>query len=147
MVTRRGCERCRTTASRGVVLSNRDEAVGILPLSQLLLEPLALVHDDLAVVREGDLVPFEGAGGGTLEVDARDIEPAAVARALELLLASQPVGRTPQVGADRLDHVEDVLAVVAVGADHPETPLGLETFVNVFLVEVGGEPDLDRARG
>src|SRR5262249_13021378 len=96
------------TASRG--RSGRNKAIGIRPLSQLLLEFLALVDDDLAVVGQGDLESLQRPGRRALEVDPGDIEAAAVARALELLLAGQPVGRAAQVRADRLDGVDDILA-------------------------------------
>ena len=84
----------------------------------------------------GDLEPLERPGRRALEVDPGDIEPAAVARALELLLAGQPVGRAAQVGADRLERVDDVLAVVLGRADDPEAPLGLESVADVLGIDI-----------
>src|SRR5262249_55619362 len=106
--------------------SGRDEAVGIDPLLELLLELLALVDDDLPVVGQRDLEPFERPRRGAFEVHARDVEPAAVAGALELLLAREPVRRATQVGADRLERIDDVLPVVTGRPYEPEAPFGLE---------------------
>src|SRR5512135_3179944 len=125
--------------------SGGDVAVGVRPLPQLLLELLALVHDELAVIAHGELESFQRSRGGTFEVDPRDVEPAPVTGALELLLAGQPVGRATQVGADRLEGVDDVLPVVPGRADDPEAPLGLEPIVDLLLIEVRGVADLDRA--
>src|SRR4051794_18267618 len=106
--------------------SGLDVAVGVGPLAQLFLEFLALIDDELTVVRRGDLEPFERPGRGAFEVDPRDVEAATVARALELLLAREPVRRAPQMSTDRLDGIDDVGAVVAGRADDPEAPFGLE---------------------
>src|SRR5947209_4110639 len=66
--TRRGRpDRAARVSSTG--RSRLDEAVGVGPLTQLLLELLALVDDDLPVVGHGDLEPFQRARGGALEVD------------------------------------------------------------------------------
>ena len=89
--------------NRGSGRSSRNEAIGVGPLAQLLLEPLALVDDDLAVVGERDLEPLQGPGGRALEIDPGDIEAAAVAGTFEFLLAGQPVGRAAQVRADGLN--------------------------------------------
>ena len=70
-----------------------------------------------------------------------------MAGALELLLVGQPVGRAPQVGADRLEGVDDVLPVVPGGPDDPEAPFGLEPLVDVLGIELAGFADLDRAGG
>src|ERR1017187_3839101 len=56
-----------------------------------------------------------------LEVDALGVVTAAMARALELVLAGLPVGRASQVGADGRDH-EDALGV----AHHPNTVVFLK---------------------
>src|SRR5690348_15328855 len=66
--------------------SDDDEAVRVGPLAQLFLELLALIDDDLPVVGERHLEPLQRPGGGPFEVDAGDVEAAAVARAFELLL-------------------------------------------------------------
>src|SRR5262249_20988784 len=83
--------------------SDRDEAIRVEPLLQLFLELLALIPDDLAVVCQADFEPLQRPGRRPLEVHSGDVEPAAVAGALELLLPGQPVRRAPQMGADRLD--------------------------------------------
>src|SRR5215470_6458412 len=103
--------------------SHLDERLGVGPLAALLLELPALVDDDLAVVADGDGPALQRPGGGALEVDAGDVEARAVAGALELLLALQPVGRAAQVRAGRAQGVDDavvaddpgVLVLVAVG--------------------------------
>src|SRR5207302_554139 len=56
-----------------------DERLGVGPLAALELELLALVHDDLAVVADADAPALQRPGGGALEVDAGDVEAAAVA--------------------------------------------------------------------
>src|SRR5436305_2691152 len=102
--------------------SHVDERLGVGPLAAFLLELLALVHDDLAVVADGQGPPLEGPGRRALEVDAGDVEARAVAGALELLGALQPVGRAAQMRAGRAQGVEDaavlhhpgVLVLVAV---------------------------------
>ena len=112
--------------------SYRDETVGVGPLPQLLLELLTLIDHDLPVVGQGDLESFQGTRGGAFEVDSRNVEAAAVTRAFEFLLVGQPVGRAAQVRADRLEGVDDVLAVIAGGADDPEAPFRLEPLVDIL---------------
>ena len=117
--------RGRTTAIATVPTSGgsgRDEAIRVGPLTQLLLELLALVDHDLAVVGERDLEPLQGPRRGALEVDPGDVEAAAVARAFEFLLGGQPVGRAAQVRADRLERVDDILAVVLWSTGRSRSP-------------------------
>src|SRR5436190_1958226 len=72
----------RLPAGRALI-SNGYEAVRIAPLTNLLLECLALVHENLPVVSQRNLEPFERPWRRALEIDPRDIKPATVARALE----------------------------------------------------------------
>src|SRR3954453_10672118 len=65
--------------------SHLDEGLGVGPLAALLLELARLVDDDLPVVADGDRPALQRTGGRPLEVDAADVEAAAVAGALELL--------------------------------------------------------------
>src|SRR4051812_10397933 len=110
-----GCGLTHAPTLARVVRSNRDEAVGVGPLTQFLLKLLTLVHQDLPIVSHGHLEAFQGTRGRPFKVDSRDVKPAAVARALEFLFVCQPVGRTAQVGTDRLERVNDVLTVVPRG--------------------------------
>src|SRR5436305_5388241 len=120
----------------------RDESAGIFPLSQLPLELLRLVDDDLAVVRaDEDAGTLERPGRRPLEVDAALVVPAAVARALELVLRVEPRRRAAEVGADG-DQGVDPAAVVddpdAVLVDEPGVHhAGLEVFRLAHL-EAGG---------
>src|SRR5438105_2265664 len=75
-----------------------DVRLGVDPLPELFLEFLALVHDELAGLK-ADGPALQRPRGGALEVDARDVEAAAVAGAFKLLLLLQPVGRAAEVGA------------------------------------------------
>src|SRR5438067_1775545 len=77
--------------------SHLDERLGVAPLAAFLLELLALVDDNLAVVADADAPALQRARGRALEVDAADVEARAVAGALELLLALQPVRRAAQM--------------------------------------------------
>ena len=94
-------------------------------MAQLLPEDDALVDLDLAVLGPGHLITLQGTGRGPLEVDARDVVPASVAGALELLLGFQPVRGAAQVGADGGKAVEPLL-----GPDDPNGEFGLEVVVD-----------------
>src|SRR5439155_20905801 len=94
---------------------------------------------DLAVVADADGPALQRPGGGALEVDAADVEAGAVAGALELLLALQPVGRAAEVCAGGAQGVED-----AVVADDPGV-LVLEAVGDLALLEGVGEAGLDLA--
>src|SRR5436190_8535830 len=72
------------SVSHRVSRSDLDERFRVGPLAAFLLELLALVHDDLPVVADRDGPALQRAGGRALEVDAADVEAAAVAGALEL---------------------------------------------------------------
>ena len=72
----------------------------VAPLAHFFLKELALVDFQLAVVGEADRVALQRPRGRALEVDAVLVKAAAVAGALELLLAFEPVGRAAQVRAD-----------------------------------------------
>src|SRR5690349_9557814 len=83
-----------------------EERLRVVPLALFLLELHRLVHQDLAVVREHDARALQRTRSGPLEVHAGAVEAAAVAGALELVLGRQPVGRAPEVRADRDQRVE-----------------------------------------
>src|SRR5262249_50198195 len=91
--------------------SHLDEGLGVGPLAALLLELARLVDDDLAIVPDSQRPGFQRARGRPLEVDAADVEAAAVAGALELLSAFEPVGGAAEVGAGGTEGVD--LALVA----------------------------------
>src|SRR5207249_7573928 len=90
---------------------NLDVRIRIIPLPEFLLELAALVHDDLAVVADGDGPAFQRPRGGAFEVHAGDVEAAAVAGALELLVRLQPVGRAAEVRAGRAQGVNLALVL------------------------------------
>src|SRR5207249_4222605 len=79
--------------------SQQNVRIGIVPLAELALELARLVDDDLAVLGLADGVALQRPRRRALEVDAGDLEAGAVAGALELLLAVQPVGGAAQVRA------------------------------------------------
>ena len=119
---------------------NLDVRFGIVPLPQFLLELLALVDEDLAVVADADGPAFQRPGSRAFEVDAGDLEAAAVAGALELLFALQPVRRAAQVGAGRAQGVDDALVT-----HHPEV-LILEAIDDLAFLVLVRQADLDLAR-
>src|SRR5262249_34418622 len=119
--------------------SDIEERLRVVPLPEFLLELLALVNDELAVVAEADGPALERARGGAFEVDAGDVEAGAVARALELGGRFEPVGRAAQVragGAQRVD--------LALVTDDPEV-LVLEAIHDLAVFEALGRADLDLA--
>src|SRR5262249_10823965 len=120
-------------------LLHLDERLRVGPLAAFLLELLALIDDELPVLADGDGPALQGPRGGALEVDAADLEAAAVAGALELLLALQPVGRAAQVRAGRAQGVDD-----AAVAHHPDV-LVLVALDDLALLVLVGEADLDAA--
>src|ERR1700687_2255781 len=71
------------------------------PFAAFLLELLALVDDQLAVVADTNGPALQRPGSGAFEIDAGNVKTAAVARALEFLLALQPLGRAAKVRAGR----------------------------------------------
>src|SRR5262249_40172069 len=77
---------------------------------------LVLVDEDLPVVAQDDLVPLERPRRGTLEVDPRRVEAAAVTRALELVLGREPVRRAAEVRAGRRKGVEPLVGPHEPGA-------------------------------
>src|ERR1039457_3042407 len=104
--------------------SDPDDCAGVVKLARLALGPLvdvAQVHHNLSLGIQFDVRPVHGSRRRTLEVDAFGVVAAAVARALELVLARLPVGRAAQMGADGGDD-EDTLGV----ADHPDAVLILK---------------------
>src|SRR5262245_21177034 len=127
---------CRCAAS-----SQGQEGFGVRPLPLLLLILLRLVDQDLAVVREHDTIALERARRRTLEVDAGDVEAAAVAGALELLLVGQPVRRAAEMGAGGREDVEALLV-----AHDPHAVLFLEALVDDADRELLGKADLERRR-
>src|SRR4051794_26319411 len=79
--------------------SGLQEGAGLVP-GALLVEVLdALVDDDLAVLGARDPEALERPRRGTLEVDPRLVEAAAMAGALELVLRREPARRAAEVGA------------------------------------------------
>src|SRR5262249_49430068 len=123
--------------------SGFQERGGVGPLTLLVLEHTALVDEDLSVLRDADRGALERARSGSFEVDAADVVAAAVAGALELFLRGEPVGRTPEVGADRDQGVD-----LSLVAHDPDPVLLLPAFVDagaVVLREAGleGERRLD----
>src|ERR1700687_3443515 len=99
-----------------------DEGFLIVPLTEFFLELLALVDQELAVVRNADAPALQRPRRRSLEVDARDREAAAVTWAFELLSALQPVGSAAEMRAGRAQRIN--LAVVA----NDPRPLRLEPF-------------------
>src|ERR1044071_8005253 len=81
------------------------------------VEPIC-IDDDLAFGVEFDVGAIHGARGRAFEVDALAVVAAAVARALELVLARLPVGRAAEVRAARVDD-EDAVGVL----DDPDAEL------------------------
>src|SRR5262249_23703441 len=121
-----------------------QKRLGVRPLSKLTLEVPALVHQDLSIVGKHDADALEGARRRAFEVDARDAEPAAVARALELVLRRQIVRRASQVRAGDAERVEagGVLLDVLGGPHEPDAELFLPSLVDadaVFVRETGLE--------
>src|SRR3970040_1595300 len=95
-------------AAGGARASDLEDGSRLAPVPLLSEELHALIDQELAVVRQGDLDAFQGAGRRTFEVDPGALEPAPVARALELVLLLEPVGGAAQVGADGEDGVEPI---------------------------------------
>src|SRR5207245_1095658 len=71
------------TVPSGEFGSRFHERIRITPLAQLFLELLALVDHELAVLADRECPALERARGRSFEVDAGDLEPAAVTGALE----------------------------------------------------------------
>src|SRR4051812_23420882 len=89
--------------TRYAFLLQCHKALGVVPLPEFRAVHLALVDDDEAVGVDRDGEALERAGRGALEVDAVHVVAGPVARALELVLARQPVGDAAQVRADGVD--------------------------------------------
>src|SRR5262249_10697838 len=117
-------------------VSDLDERLGVGPVAALVLELLALVDDDLAVLADADGPALQRPRRGALEVDAAHLEAGAVAGALELLLALQPVRRAAEVRAGGAQRVDD-----AAGAHDPEV-LVLEAVDDLAVLVAVGEADL-----
>jgi hypothetical protein len=98
---------------------------------------VAQVHYDLAVRVELDVGAVHRTRRGTFEIDSLGVVAAAMARALELVFAGNPVGRATEVGANRRDH-EDALAV----AYDPDSMLALELCVDAET-EIAWVADLE----
>src|SRR5206468_1610125 len=101
---------------------------------------------DLAVVAAADGVALQGPRRRAFKVDAADLEAAAVAGALELLVALEPVGRAAQVRAGGAQGVEGVAAAVVAGADDPGAQFleALDDLAVLVLVGRAGLEDLGR---
>src|ERR1035438_587841 len=76
---------------------------------------MAQAHHNLTIGVELDMGAIHGARCRTFEVDSFSVVAAAMARALELAFAGDPVRSTAEMGADRGDH-EDAFAV----SHHPD---------------------------
>src|ERR1043166_4687530 len=87
-------------------LSDLEECFRIDPLPEFELEFPALVDQDLPVFGQHHPHTLERPGRGTLEIDAREAEAAAVARTLELRLGHQIVGRAAQMRAGGAQNIE-----------------------------------------
>src|SRR5947209_5718535 len=107
---------CRA-AGRG--RSHEDERGRVVPLALLVLKLDALIDDDLAVLADADTPALQRPRGGALEVDAADVKAAAVAGALELGLAFEPVGRAAKMGAGGAEGVHEGAALVVDVFHHP----------------------------
>src|SRR5215208_2323140 len=114
--------------------------VEVVGAALLPVVELAGVDDELPFGVELDLGAIHRARRGAFEVDALAVVTAAVARALELILARLPVGRAAQVRAARVDD-EEALAVT----HHPDAVLLLPLRVHPERV-VAGEADAEDAR-
>src|SRR5262245_7032360 len=68
---------------------DKDVGIAVVPLTEFALEFARLVNDDLAVVGFADGIALQRPGGGPLEIDACDLEAAAVTGALKLLFRFQ----------------------------------------------------------
>src|SRR5262245_12811325 len=108
---------------------------------------LPLVHEDLPVVGEHDARAFKRPRRRALEVDAREPETAAVARALELALGRQVVRRAAEVRARADQNVEAayMLRDVIRCPDDPDAVLILEPLVDAHAV-FGRQADLELLR-
>ena len=98
---------------------------------------MAQAHHNLTIGVELDMGAIHGARCRTFEVDSFSVVAAAMARALELAFAGDPVGSTAEMGADRGDH-EDAFAV----SHHPDSVLALELGIHAET-EIGGVADLE----
>src|ERR1039457_4412430 len=104
--------------------SDPDDCTGVVKLARFAFGPavdVAQVDYNLSLGIQFDMGSVHGARRRTLEVDAFGVVAAAVARALELVLARLPVRRAAQVGADGRDD-EDTLGI----AYHPDAALILK---------------------
>src|SRR2546423_1991933 len=123
--------------------SHADESPLVIEVARLalrLLEESGRVNDDLALGVEVDVGAIHRSRRGALEVDTLAVVAAAVARALELVLARLPVGRAAEVRAAREDD-EQALGVL----HNPDAPLLLPLRVHADGV-VAGEADAEDAR-
>src|ERR1017187_10129098 len=101
-----------------------EDGAGIAELRRVTLGPrveVAQIDHNLAFRIQLHVGAIHGSRRRPLEVDAFGIVAAAMARALELVLAGFPVGGAAQVGADSRDH-EDALGV----AHHPNPEIFLK---------------------
>src|SRR5262249_60076095 len=101
------------------------------------LEFVALGDSDLTVFADADAPTLQWPRGRAFEVDPRDLEAAAVAGALELLFALQPVRRAAEVRAGRAQGVDNALIT-----DDPEV-LILEAIDDFPLLVLVGKSGLD----
>src|ERR1700730_9939467 len=76
-----------------------------------LIEARGVDHD-LAIGREFDVCAIHRARRGAFEIDALAVVSAAVARALEFVLAGFPVRRAAEMGAARVDDENAVRSAV-----------------------------------
>src|SRR5437764_10630120 len=79
---------------------------GVVPLAELVAVAECLVDDELSVVAERDLHAFERTRRRAFEVHAILRVARPVARALELVLRSQPTRRAAQMRADAEQRVD-----------------------------------------
>src|SRR5215204_4907652 len=123
--------------------SNSDVGAVVVEMVRAALLPvveLAGVDDDLPLGVHRHLGAIHRARRGAFEVDALTVVAAAVARALELVLARLPVGRASQVRAARVDD-EQALGV----SDDPDAVLLLPLGVHAERV-VARKADAEDAR-
>src|SRR5690606_7366941 len=91
-------------------------------------------------------ITLERPRGGAFEINAVFIKTAAVAGAFELLFAFEPIGRTPEVSANRAQGVNLLLAVV-FAIDDPHAELGDKLGFHLSRGKILFETYLKLARG
>src|SRR2546426_6828774 len=131
----------RLISSHLVMISDLEEGARLVPLA-LLVEVLhTLVDHELPVLGARDAQPLERPRRRTLEVDARLVEAAAVAGALELVLGREPARRAAEMRALGEQRVDALLR-----ADDPDALVLLVLLADLADHVVGRKPGLE-ARG